>query len=531
MSLLNLKEILASDSISEKLDKINYNFDILVNTAGPVGSIGESGSGGSDGTKGNIGPIGSDGPIGPDGPSGNAGTSEWIATQYTNGSNSTFAIGPKYNANNPNEKTSTVSIGHPDINSGLYSAVSDTSQLTIYNNSEYSSNIRLVSQNTSDFFDIDFSTPGGLTLGFNLTDNTLNLEASELWFSDLSGYQVIEADDSSITFNQDTLFNNSSVEITGSLKLSGGLPSLDKIACSDALGTVVWKSLSEIVNAIPVGMIVPILPSILTDSSNFVQTHSFVVSGSNATPMYTGRGESGSPYDGWYICNGKTWSNGIDSFDTPDLNSFEYNIDVNSVFPNAPNSGQNNQQFNTILDNVNTGIVSSSSVTSNTTINGTSFDFDMTQVSDDVESSLGDVSTLGHTTVSLIRVPHIVYLGVSDLTWNDSGMRVIYFNASPCDPYAMTVGHKVHCWIDDTAFRTAVTNGIINEDGFFISYVHNNITEILNYFDVSTGARRMFNDSTAQTSKNDIIYKENSQDSYTIVSGQWTATTSGASCP
>jgi hypothetical protein len=57
-----IREIIASDSISQAVDKINFNFDqFLINGGGPQGPIGPAGP---------IGPIGNTGPVGPNGQRG-----------------------------------------------------------------------------------------------------------------------------------------------------------------------------------------------------------------------------------------------------------------------------------------------------------------------------------------------------------------------------------------------------------------------------------------------------------------------------
>jgi hypothetical protein len=429
MSLLNLKEILASDTVAEKLAKINYNFDILVNSSGPVGDTGGSGVNGVNGTVGIEGPVGGVGPIGDPGGIGTTGNSEWFATLYESNSNATYALSPKFNPSNA-DTTSGISIGHPDIDADSYGAVTDKSQLTIYNNPSYDSDIRFTSQGSMNFFDINFDD-NGLLLGFSdsTTSSTINLNSDNLLFSDLNDNTIISANTTDITFSKNTSFNNSNVEINLGLKLDFGAPAVDKIACSsDADGNVEWKSLSEIVNAIPTGMIVPILSDILSNPTNFVQEHSFTITSTSASEMWTGRGTG--DYVGWYICNGKTWSNASgDSFDTPDLNSFEYTIDVAVNAPVESNASNNLGQFDASLSDVDPNIVSNSALTSNSESNGTNFDFNMSIDSDSISAYIGDSSQTSHSEINLIRVPHVIYLGETDLTWSDSGIvkiKLIY---------------------------------------------------------------------------------------------------------
>jgi hypothetical protein len=485
MSLLNLKEILASDSVTEKLDKINYNFDILINTSGPIGNTGATGSDGNIGTIGITGQPGNSGEQGPSGSIGTSGTSEWITNQYTNSNNnSTYILSPDYVAGN---KTSTIVIGHPDINSESYNSVFDKSQLTIFNNSEYDSNIRLVTQGSEDFFDINFNTSNELELGFNqgASGYTLKLEASNLSFSDLANIPIINADINQISFNKDTYFINSNVAIVGGLKLDFGSPSADKIACSDDIdGNVVWKNLSELVNAIPVGMIVPVLHSVLFDAVNFVQTHPFTYTSTEEADLYVGRGQLNTAYEGWYICNGKTWNNvSGDSFDTPDLNSFVLDINTPDADDHPSNNtpSDNNAQFDSYSYDVVPGIVGSNKVTASS---GGGANFNMDVSSDkSLNITTAEINTNYHNDYLISRVPHIIYLGVNDLKWNDSGMVGVKF-------MRISGGGNTNCeWYNSpnqVLFQTRwIHNSVLRELGISVNsegyVVETNTNELSHY--------------------------------------------------
>ena len=485
MSLLNLKEILASDSVSEKLDKINYNFDILINTSGPIGNTGISGLDGNDGTIGIVGLTGPQGNQGNVGESGNVGTSKWIANQYTNNNNSTYILSPSYNSSNT---TSTIAIGHPDISSAAYDTVSDLSQLTIFNNSEYDSNIRLVTQGSSDFFDINFNVDNGLELGFNqgASGYTLKLEASDISFSDLTDDPIIVADISGITFHKDTLFNATNVEVIGGLKLNYNAPGIDKIACSnDSDGNVVWKNLSELVNTIPVGMIVPVLHSVLFDAANFVQTHPFTYTSTVEADLYVGRGQLNTAYEGWYICNGKTWNNvSGDSFDTPDLNSFVLDINTPDADDHPSNNtpSDNNAQFDSYSYDVVPGIVGSNKVTASSD-GGANFNMDVSS-DKSLNITTAEINTNYHNDYLISRVPHIIYLGVNDLKWNDSGMVGVQFmsinggsGGVNCEWYTspnQTIFQKR--WIHNSVLRELGIS--VNSEGYV---VETNTNELSHY--------------------------------------------------
>ena len=555
MSLLNLKEILASDSVTEKLDKINYNFDILINTSGPIGNTGATGSDGNIGTIGITGQPGNSGEQGPSGSIGTSGTSEWITNQYTNSNNnSTYILSPDYVAGN---KTSTIVIGHPDINSESYNSVFDKSQLTIFNNSEYDSNIRLVTQGSEDFFDINFNTSNELELGFNqgASGYTLKLEASSLSFSDLLNNTIINADTSQISFNKNTYFVNSSVTIDSGLKLDFGSPSANKIACSnDDNGNIAWKSLSEIVDAIPIGMIVPVLHSVLFDDANFIKTQPNNWTTSSATKIQLGRGVTGTPYEGWYLCNGRTWvsDDGTTSISTPDLNSSLLNLNLNEGWPDNDDPTDNDGQFQIfdlsgadIVSNLAhsgryPGIVGSSTIRS---YSSTHSIFDMeaygSNISDDIDIVTEDTTIGYHNRYSISKVPHIIYLGVDNLTWSDNGMIPIRFHGGQCSTLTEGGTHNTvlgYVWRHANIALNYIE--LIDGVGYFNSAGWNdNFSDIADTIDTDTNKHKIYADANAQSflgAGTDVkVYRNESKNGFKISNGKYNGTFNdgGTACP
>ena len=555
MSLLNLKEILASDSVTEKLDKINYNFDILINTSGPIGNTGATGSDGNIGTIGITGQPGNSGEQGPSGSIGTSGTSEWITNQYTNSNNnSTYILSPDYVAGN---KTSTIVIGHPDINSESYNSVFDKSQLTIFNNSEYDSNIRLVTQGSEDFFDINFNTSNELELGFNqgASGYTLKLEASSLSFSDLLNNTIINADTSQISFNKNTYFVNSSVTIDSGLKLDFGSPSANKIACSnDDNGNIAWKSLSEIVDAIPIGMIVPVLHSVLFDDANFIKTQPNNWTTSSATKIQLGRGVTGTPYEGWYLCNGRTWvsDDGTTSISTPDLNSSLLNLNLNEGWPDNDDPTDNDGQFQ-IFDLSGAGIVSNLAhsgrypgIVGSSTIrsySSTHSIFDMeaygSNISDDIDIVAGNTTISYHNRYSISKVPHIIYLGVDNLTWSDNGMIPIRFHGGQCSTLTEGGTHNTvlgYVWRHANIALNYIE--LIDGVGYFNSAGWNdNFSDIADTIDTDTNKHKIYADANAQSflgAGTDVkVYRNESKNGFKISNGKYNGTFNdgGTACP
>lgn len=448
MSLINLKEILSTDTIQEKLEKINYNFDQLVAASGTVGPQGPQGISGVDGPQGPTGPQGPIGLTGNVGPMGNAATSKWVANQYTNGSESTYKLAPIFDGVT-NTKLSTIILGHPDITSADYNQVNDDAQLKIYKNQAYSSEIRLTSVNSTDYFDFVYDTNGKLLLQFNDNnpDGTLSLKSANINVQDLGGNNMIDLSNNGINIYRDLNFIDSNVKLNqnSSLILNYGSPQTDKLACAnDSTGAVVWKELSEVANTIPVGTIVPILPSILMDSANFVTSHSYTISSTSPSDMYTGRGVVGTAYEGWYICNGRTWTDGASvSHKVPDLNSFAYNIIGDTNGPSSGSPAGNEGQFHTDQDAGNEILMTGRRMKTIGSLNGGTYNMSLSFI-DSMNTevvSVGDAGTplSQHTNIIMNRIPHIVYLGANNLKWTESGMINVKMLSQSCVQYA-TVG-------------------------------------------------------------------------------------------
>ena len=91
-------------------------------------------------------------------------------------------------------------------------------------------------------------------------------------------------------------------------------------------GNTVWRNKSEVFGTLPIGSII----SITTDWFN--KTNFYLEYEENETgelEVIYGRGKEDTPFEGWYICNGQTWTDGTIQYEVPNLNSFNFQIDDN----------------------------------------------------------------------------------------------------------------------------------------------------------------------------------------------------------
>lgn len=409
---LNLKEIFVTDSDQIKLDKVNYNFDQLVaNGGGPQGPQGSAGLQGFQGVQGPQGLQGAQGTQGVQGPDGLAGGEHWFLIQG-DGSTTIDTLIPEHNiatdANPP-----VIAIGYSTQDNEYGSGFSQTDSQVVINRPQGtpSANLKLESASidTAAYFKLE--NTGVLSVYFTDTVNSLltNLIKfnSDRFSFESGGNDLLTLDNTLL--NVRVPAQMSSVTVSGTLKIESNNPDTDKIAVAkDATGELEWKTFDEIGSAVPVGTIISILPSIFENSSYFVNSQTGVtINDADKLPIVVGSGLG--DYAGWYICNGKTWTNGATTWQVPDLSSFSYEIDAN---PTATSTGQGFAE----LTNNSIHITGGSDIdltaaygTGSYTVTGT---IDSTDTS--IQQGTG-------TTVLIKRLPQIIYLGESNLYWEDGG--------------------------------------------------------------------------------------------------------------
>jgi hypothetical protein len=117
-------------------------------------------------------------------------------------------------------------------------------------------------------------------------------------------------------------------------------------------------------------------------------------------------------YEGWYVCNGKTWKGTIDHI-VPDLNSFSYNIGDNI------NSIDLNSQGSAVVTNPETHIMG-----------GADLSMTATNVAPGIYGVGSTITTTPHVSIDttsggsiykIKRLPQIIYLGEGGCYWQDAG--------------------------------------------------------------------------------------------------------------
>lgn len=418
---INLKQILLSDTDNIKLEKVNYNFDqIVANGGGPQGVVGDPGAMGYQGVTGYQGDQGIPGEQGFQGADGDSGELVW----KENLGSASKTILPIHDAlTNPNAPT--IAIGYKSNSQFYDNGVEESTSLLINKDSVLQNNLELRTEGSLDAaFYYRLRTDGGIhtmQTGFKLNSGTavLNQYASEWnWISETTQNTLITLDSNKLQVDIESEFNEP-VSINNTLKISGtnSGAAADKIAVSvDSDGTVDFKSIDEIGGVVPIGTIVSVDPTFF-NSSNFKLAETNVTAPSDA-PIEIRVGSGINNFAGWYLCNGKTWNNGLDpatvgyiGYATEDLNSFSYSIDEN------PTTIDPNSQGEADVTNNSVPLIGGADVTMAATYSSPNYN-----ISGTVQTTSQPISSDSNgTTFILKRLPQIIYLGTEDLFWQDKG--------------------------------------------------------------------------------------------------------------
>jgi hypothetical protein len=413
---INLKPILDSQTDNEKLDAVNYNFDQIVsNGGGPMGYQGAVGSQGLDGLTGAQGSQGVQGFQGRQGPQGVSAENFWIKNQGIN--NDTLVPAHEGGLLNP----PTVMFGIDTLDP-LYNQVVDTTSVLINRKSgTYTNNLELtddaVTATDGNKIFYTLKLEGGQTvyeMGF--ANNTSALPSTWKLFSNQFNFSDGVNNFMALSTNALTVyvpaFFSASVNFLSTVRIASGLPGVGKILTStDTSGTVAWKSTSEISGLVPIGTIVPIVTSAFDSNTNFYKD------AINGSPLAAGEvlkvrhGAGKDKYAGWYLCNGKVWTNGAGiSTDVPDLVSFDYAIDARTG-GTAQNAASVTNNKLSLLSGVNMSFNADYST-------GSNYDLSYT-VTNDVDNIY--IAGSG-TAYDLTKLVYIIYLGNEGLYWSDSGV-------------------------------------------------------------------------------------------------------------
>jgi hypothetical protein len=368
---------------TKKVEKLNWNFDrILESGGGPLGPQGWLGKSGPIGANGAQGTNGRQGPLGNRGNQGFSGENVWIEN-YTTGETNT-AILIKQIKDDPYD----VKVGYSNMHAAYSSATTHTSSTgsinrwntrdssTIWNGVFTSSDIdgsntdistRKVyfwnlynPLNLSAEFQSGFrNTPGGrtkflsnkfifqtpeytnngsgvfsLTTGSNLK-KYLELDATKF----LLGPDVVSEFGYTATFKATTDSGTPINHKFGPTIYS--IPGPGKIAFTHSgamdVGTVLWGNAYDVIGGFPVGSIIITQDEFIDAFFHLEESGTVVNKGAvsgfdtpSTTPVIEfkyGAGKLGTKFEGWYLCNGKTWSKGTVSYELPNLCGFDLNVD------------------------------------------------------------------------------------------------------------------------------------------------------------------------------------------------------------
>ena len=413
---MNLKQIFIADTDNDKLDKVNYNFDqILANGGGPIGAQGSIGAQGFTGFQGDQGPQGAQGLQGSQGPSGLDGDITWKLNESAGANNSTLIpIHDSQTYTNP----PTIMIGVDDNDSRYNDVLQDVALLINRKSSVFNDNLYLTDDTTpSTRIIFRVATQGGITTyseGFNVANGIKKYGASKFIYGDGQN-EYASISNTELKVNVDTLIKSNSEFRGADLKINLGNPGIDKIlTSSDTSGTAVWKSISELQAGVPVGTIVPILTSVFDDVNNFDKGFTYPTASGSKLNISFGKGINN--YEGWYLCHGETWIQDTISgpvfYSVPDLSSFSYTIAADTS--NANGQGAANKTDNFLA------IPGGADITMTATYSGGTYTITRAQDT----SNISIYSDSNGTEYKLYKMVYVVFLGQSDLYWQDPGAAV-----------------------------------------------------------------------------------------------------------
>lgn len=427
---INLKQISISDSDNIKLDKVNYNFDQLVaNGGGPQGAIGPKGDTGAQGVTGATGPQGFQGATGPQGIDGPVTTTYWKNIQGQSGSGNLSAdtLLPIHDvtAAIPMAYPPVISIGFlstdPQYNTAQpINAGQSPYQWIINRKNHFVSNLRFTNDAIGNYFDFIMTNDtqnliNTFTMAFgNVTNSKIIWYAEEHIFkSNITGNELFKVNETEITYNTDVVYNNP-VVINQQLTIGNANAAVDKIAVADnATGKVVFKTKNEIGGIVPYGTIISMLPSIFSDATKFVKNETIYanISPQRELPIPIRVGGGLGDYEGWYLCNGRTWTDGIETHAVPDLNSFSYTIQDNteSLDPNS--------QGTAIDTNPDIAIIGGA----DTSINAFQPTGGVYVVTSTVTTTDQTIGLATGTSYRIKKLPQIIYLGTPNMYWTEAG--------------------------------------------------------------------------------------------------------------
>jgi hypothetical protein len=296
---INIKELFSTDSATDHLDKVNYNFDqIVANGGGPTGAQGSKGDLGPQGNKGNKGDQGIAGPQGDPG----------IATDYffRNDNGTKFTYTPRQDdATAPLGYSKPASLILGDAPLDPFSTSSETDALLYVKQFDHPYLAKFGTDNTDEFVTLSI-TADGVDRVLTWAPTALGASTQKYVFN---GDTIVLNGGTGEVIKLDSTASEiaSSLLISGTLRISSGGPGSGKVLTSNATGVASWTAPYET----PVGTIVMVPKFVLDPANGYINWTSTGILGTD----YVGRGNAGTDWEGWYYCWGQTWG----TYETPDM--------------------------------------------------------------------------------------------------------------------------------------------------------------------------------------------------------------------
>lgn len=104
----------------------------------------------------------------------------------------------------------------------------------------------------------------------------------------------------------------------------------------DTDGNTAWRNKSDVFGTLPIGSIISITTDWFNNTNFYLeyeenQLDEIIEDGfPGELNIIYGRGRENTPFEGWYICNGRIWTDGTIQYEVPNLNSFDFQIDGNN---------------------------------------------------------------------------------------------------------------------------------------------------------------------------------------------------------
>lgn len=418
----------------KKIEKLNFNFEQIANAGGgPSGPTGFPGDQGPEGDKGPQGPIGNQGLQGSVGSQGADGYSAWLKNQNANAANITL----KPNQGNKIHPTTIVAgafKGDPLYDTGIqvYSAFRAHS-----NNDDNRINVMFTSDDVANNQVIlnlkDPLNDGHLVYTQGFTDASSDTEWE--WMSenhilsyaftptDLSKLAQISEDNFKIKTAKSNFGTDSGSEVTelqGTVKFNTSTPATGDVAISNTSdGKISWVDPWTLFPGFPLGSIIAMSAEYYT-SDNFWLDET-KLSETQYLENRDGSGKEGTHWEGWYLCNGKTWKKGAIEFTVPNLNSYDYHID-------SDGAGQGDVTFTNSKPALLGGTDIALTITETAGVYSESYTND-----DTVDQYFSYPNTIPGYNPKLI---YLCYLKETNMTWNTSG------SSAPVTLYSINLGYS-----------------------------------------------------------------------------------------